>query len=140
MTEAERIAIEHACTRLMVRYCHLVDSYSHVDLVELFAQDGVWDGVKGPLKGHDAIRGYLDAKAPSYGRHHVTNMLVDVKDHDHAEGSCYFTFYTAPGHKGDGPAPSVAPTVMGRYVDKYVRAATGWRIAHRKMVIEFRPG
>jgi ketosteroid isomerase-like protein len=138
MTDLDRLVIEQACIRLMTRYCYLVDAYDHAALVQLWAEDGVWVGMKGPMHGHAEMLKYLDAKTVALGRHYISNMIVTVIDADHAEGGAYFNFYTAPGHKGDGPAPAAAPAVSGRYTDRFVRTPAGWRFAHKAIAIEFK--
>jgi hypothetical protein len=138
VTDTERMLIERACERLAVDYCRLVDAYDHKALVQLFAPNGVWHSMKGPLNGHAAISAYLDAKAPSFGRHFVSNVHIDVIDADRAEGSSYFTFYVVPSKPDNEPAPLKGPAVAGRYFDKYVRTPQGWRFAERRIALEFK--
>ncbi len=139
MNDVECAAIEQACAKLAIQYCHLVDQYDHDALPKLWAKDGVWETMKGPARNHAEIRAYLDGKdQSSQGRHHATNILVNVIDNDHAEGVCYYTFYAGPKPAKGETAPAKAPMVMGRYFDKFVRTPDGWRFAHRRMEMEFK--
>ncbi len=141
MTESDRIAIEHACARLVTAYCLLVDARSHEALTKLWAADGTWASMIGPLKGHADIRRYLDGKAMSLTRHISTNIQVEVVDADHARGTSYFTLYRSVEPAKDGPTPMQGPMMVGQYFDDYVRSKEGWRFAHRRMEVAFKaPG
>lgn len=132
MDDAERMMIEQACTRLVVQFCQLVDAYRHEDLTALFAADAVWGTWKGPLKGSEAIRAYLDAKTQTgTGIHLVQNILIEVADTDSATGTAAFVYYD--GKPGD--AAALVPRVVGRYSDVFTRTAQGWRFARRETQI-----
>lgn len=135
MDHAERIAAEHECAKLVQRYCVLVDEYRHEELVGLWAEDGLWETWKGPLKGHEAMRAYLDAKAQTDTTIHMAhNIIIDVVDDVTATGTATFTYY---GTSRDDPA-ATTPRVVGRYFDRFVRTAGGWRFAHRRTDMTFR--
>lgn len=133
MTEAERIAIEHACEQLPKRFHNYVDSFQHDKLLDLFAPDGLWDQVfMGELRGHAAIKKYLDAKITTIlTMHVVSNVVIDVIDANRATGITYYTYYHAePGVKI--PAPFKGPQAAGRYLDEFVRTDKGWKFAARR--------
>ena len=135
MNSIERLAIEWECARLVQRYCLLVDGYRHEELVELWAPDGVWETWKGPLAGHDQMRAYLDAKPTGdHTVHMAQNIVIEVVDETRATGTASFAYY---GTRRDDPAATVQ-RVIGRYFDRYVRTARGWRFAHRRTDMIFR--
>ena len=136
MNRIEQIAIEHDCTRLVYGYCQSIDVYDYDAFVQLWAEDGVWETLAGPAKGPAAIRKYLDSRAKgTLGRHHCTNVLIDVVDAQSARGRSYFTYYLgAPGANG-GPAVLNGPAVAGEYVDEFKLTPKGWRFASRKIVM-----
>lgn len=89
---------------------------------------------RGPLKGKEEIRAYLDAKDQSdTGIHIVQNILIDVEDGQNANGSAVFTFH---GTRRDDPG-ALTPRVVGRYRDRFVLTAQGWRFARRETDMVF---
>lgn len=128
MDDIERLLVERACSRLVVRFCELVDSYGHEELAGLWAEDAVWNTWKGPQHGRKAIRDYLDAKPKgAVGVHVVQNILIDVDDAGSASGNSVFSFYG-----GEPGAPEArTPRVLGRFRDRFKLTAEGWRFASR---------
>lgn len=138
MTEQERMAIEHACSRLVVEFYVRNDEFDNETILNQFTDDAVWDHlVAGRLSGKKAIRDYLYSKNTTAVITHVaTNILIDVIDKDRARGKCYWTFYAgAPGV----PAPVELKGVMavGTYDDEFVRTDGGWKFKYRKTGIRF---
>lgn len=43
MDECRKMLIERACSRLVLRFCLLVDAHRHEELVDLWAPDGQWE-------------------------------------------------------------------------------------------------
>ena len=134
MNEELRVRIEHECTKLVHRFCVLVDAYRHEELAALWAEDAVWETWRGPVQGRAAIRAYLDAKPQDDTTIHIAhNVLIDVDDEDNATGTAVFTYH---GTRPKDPA-SLTPRVVGRYFDRFVRTAEGWRFAHRRTEMTF---
>jgi ketosteroid isomerase-like protein len=135
VTEADVVAIERACERLVVEYTHLVDGGRAAAVADLFAADGVWSSGAARYDGRDAIRAAFATRQASdrTSRHVCTNLRVDVVDDDHATGLVYLTLYR---FDGDGPgAPD--PDLVGEYRDAFVRTAEGWRFAERTATAAF---
>ncbi len=138
MTEQERMAIEHACSRLVVEFYVRNDDFDNAAIINQFTDDAVWDHIAaGRLSGKKAITDYLNSKNTSAViTHGATNILIDVIDKDHAKGKCYWTFYAgAPGV----PAPVELKGVMavGAYDDEFVRTDKGWKFKYRRTSIRF---
>lgn len=137
MDDNLRMRIERDCTRLIHRFCVLVDAYRHEELAGLWAEDAVWETWRGPVRGRQAIRAYLDAKQQGDTTIHIAqNIVIDVEDERNASGSAVFTYH---GTKPNDPA-SLTPRVVGRYFDRFVLTAEGWRFAHRRTEMTFTAG
>lgn len=137
MQANERMAIEWECSRLVMRYCILVDSYAHEELVGLWAQEALWETWKGPLRTHAEMRAYLDAKPrDAITIHMAHNVLIDAASPDEATGISAFTYH---GTRSDDPA-AVTPRVVGRWYDRFVHTSAGWRFAHRRTEMTFQAG
>jgi hypothetical protein len=135
VNEYETMLIERECSRLVIRFCLLVDAYRHEELVKLWTPDAVWETWRGPVRGMEEIRAYLEAKDRSdTGIHVVQNILVDVKDARNAQGSAVFTYYA--NQRGDADAART-PRVIGRYEDRFALTNEGWRIASRSTEMVF---
>lgn len=134
MDPVEKIVIEHECARLVHAYCQFVDANDYERLVPLWAEDAVWHTLAGPARGHAQIRKQLESRDPGVlGRHHCTNVLIDVIDASNAHGRSYFAFYRGvPVAKG--PTLLKGPLFVGEYVDQFKLTSNGWRIASRRAV------
>ncbi len=106
-------------------------------LVALWADDGLWETWKGPLRTHPEMRAYLDAKPREPLTIHIPhNILVDVVDENRAEALSAFTY-----HGTDRSDPTaVSPRVVGRWRDRFIRTQAGWRFAYRGTDILFKSG
>jgi hypothetical protein len=86
------------------------------------------------MVGADQIRAYWQRRTATWGptegwHHQVSNQLIDVIDRDHARGVSYFVVYRFD--TGQGKNKSLAPLVITRSSDDYVRTLRGWRIQRR---------
>jgi hypothetical protein len=136
MNRIEQIAVEHDCARLVYAYCQLIDVYDYDAFVQLWAEDALWETRIGAVSGHAGIRKYLDSRAKGVtGRHHCTNVLIDVVDAQRARGRSYFTYYIGGAAAAGAPAVLSPPGVMGEYVDEFKLTAKGWRFAKRGTVM-----
>jgi hypothetical protein len=89
------------------------------------------------LRGRDQVRKMFDGVVLYDGTprtHHViTNVIIDVEDAaTEATGSCYFA--VLQGVNEGGPIETI---LVGRYMDKYRRASSGWEFAERCVVTDF---
>ena len=139
MTEIERLLIRQECERLVALYCVLYDKGDFDAFAELWAEDGVWGSSAAPLSGKAAIKANLATRSKANIIRHVsTNCVVDVVDADHAEGISYFTLYRGAPGEGGAPGKLVQPDGVGRYFDRFVRTADGWRFAERQVELNLR--
>src|SRR6185312_14550410 len=95
MNEHDRLTIEQACARLVTAFHVHIDAFEHDDVINLFAPDAIWEHpMMGTLRGHAAMRGYLDSKSRKPAAMHITtNILIDVLDENRAKGRAYYTLY-----------------------------------------------
>lgn len=117
-----------AITRVVARYCHLLDDGRWDDFADLWAEDAefVLDGRA--TVGRDAIRSTIEATQPPErrGRHLALNLEIDVTG-DAATHACDFMFWA--GDKEGRPTLRF----LGRYADTLVRHADGWRFSRREI-------
>ncbi|HVM52525.1 MAG TPA: nuclear transport factor 2 family protein [Acidimicrobiales bacterium] len=135
MTDADIVAIERACERLVITYTHLVDGGRAAAVADLFTVDGVWSSGGNRLEGREAIRAAFTRRQESdrTSRHVCTNLLVDVIDADHATGLVYLTLYR---HDGSGRGVP-EPDLVGEYRDRFARTPEGWRFTERIATMAF---
>ena len=140
MDDQQRLLIERECERLVTQYCHFVDHGEAARIADLFTKNGVWAGPGVRMEGHDELRkgfGVRQANSARMSRHVCNNLLVDVIDEDHAEGTVYLTLYRHDGEPGRKISPLEGPVIVGEYRDEFVRTADGWRIQNRKIFTSF---
>lgn len=132
--EAEVAAIKLACEDLSEQYTYVLDGGDANGLAALFAEDGVWEVTGKRFQGSAAIRDYWAsrsaAKVPGDGRlHQIANQIVTVTDRDHAVGRSIALAYRFKSPSSE--RQSLAPEVIARNDDEYVRTSAGWRLKRR---------
>ena len=139
LSESVRELVDHAeITALAVAYCWTIDGHDWDGLDDIFTADatadfataGVHDGRDGIKQRIEVALGSLDAS-----QHFVANHQVWV-DGDTARHRCQMRAQHVRHAADGGPNYMVA----GRYEDRLVRTADGWRIAHRDLIISWTDG
>ena len=131
----DQVAIE----QLLNRYCHKLDRGDIEAVIELFSDDAVlipeYEG-GAHHAGREAVRGwYTHYAATTIAavrglRHKISTVMIEV-DGDTATAACYLDADSI--HKTSGKRSLVG----GRYEDRLVRTPAGWRIAERRIVIDY---
>jgi hypothetical protein len=129
---------EVALRRLVDRYADAVDDRDADALQGLFTETGVLrvqgDGapVESEWSGADVVRSLDVLKAFDRTFHHVGGCVFDPAD-EGATGKvhCLAHHYE---RTGNGPVDLV---MMIRYHDRYSRQPDGWRIAERRVAIQW---
>ena len=123
----DRIAIGE----LLARYADLVDRRDWTRMGRIFALEGTIDfrssgGPHGPFREGIA---WLDRALDSWPNnlHMITNVIVEL-DGDRASSRCYFH---APIGRESHDGRQVTLTESGRFLDRLIRTADGWRIVER---------
>jgi hypothetical protein len=138
MNALERIVIENECTRLVYAHCHLIDAGDYSAYLELWLEDGVWEMQSGPVSGRAELRKYLDARAPGVGRHHASNVLIDVIDAHSARGRSSIAYYRGSKDAASGAVVCSGPAMIGDYRDEFRLTPQGWCFARRNVVAAMR--
>ena len=129
---------ELAIVAVAVAYTWALDEHDWDALDDVFVPDATAIlGHPPELVGRGAIKRRIrDALSPLDDSHHlVGNHQVRV-DGDSAAHRCYLHAQHVRRAADGGPHYVVA----GRYVDRLVRTADGWRIAHRDLVVMWTEG
>ena len=132
---------ERACQRLVIDYARWLDAGDAERFGALFSDDAVWD-MPGwfRLEGRDAIVDRMvRPDRPGTSRHLVSNIAIDLVGHDRAVGFACFVNYRNESAV-DRPGPAGEPRFVGRYLDRFDRTDDGWRIAHRRVEVDFAAG
>lgn len=139
MDDLQRVVIERACERTLIRATHLADFEPAGSSAAMFTDECVWDfaayGIR--LTGREALRAHLQRSAPTpppapgERRHTLTNVLVDAVDERTATSTAYWAYAAATG-----PGGLRGISTMGVYRDRLLLTSEGWRIAHREVVLQ----
>ena len=123
----DRLEIEE----LLHRYAEMVDRREWTRMDQIFALEATIDytstgGQGGPFRETLA---WLDRALESWpvNLHVVSNVIVEI-DGDTATSRCYFY---APMGRELSEGGQFVITNAGRYVDRLIRTADGWRIVER---------
>jgi ketosteroid isomerase-like protein len=120
---------ERDITRLCYRYGAALDDRDWPRLRACFTEDAVteYQGL-GRFEGYEAIEKVCQAALLPLDRSHhlIGNVTVEV-DGDAATAQCYLHAQ----HVKAGTPGSDLYVVAGRYTDRLVRTAEGWRFTHR---------
>jgi ketosteroid isomerase-like protein len=119
-TRLQRVEDVEAIRTLDAVYCRLLDDGDCSGLVELFTPDGSFDGLSVATGREDllAFFGGLAGGGLTAFWHHVSNLEVTVDGDTAAVRSLLWQPCVVDG------VPHVA---AGRYADRLVRTAEGWR-------------
>lgn len=137
MNDLERIIIERDCTRVMNDYGYLCD-HDLMEAARLYTDDSalIQKGRSETIRGRKEIDAWFQKlqDAVSAGklvlRHVVTQIRVDVRDADHADGHSLVMLFRSEWDTTQGPCPTLAP-VMFNADDEFVRTPQGWKISKR---------
>lgn len=132
LSPLEALSIKSACERLCLDYAHFADSGQMDAWADLFAEDAQMRLFGKTHAGRAAIRQSVSAPGPNVTVHSMSNIRISPLGADRAAGVSIVTVYSADPA---APPATLAPVIVGRYVDEYVLTPEGWRIARR----EFQP-
>ncbi|WP_144098393.1 nuclear transport factor 2 family protein [Croceicoccus sediminis] len=129
MTEAERIAIEHACARLVALYANLNDEARWDDVASLYAPDGSMTRPTAPdepIVGREAIAAAFKARPARKTRHICSNVVIDALSPTEAKGVSAMALFTPD-----------APPKLGSFHDDFVLMDGRWLFARRRGSLSF---
>ena len=119
-----------AIAELRARYCHLLDERRWPEFVDLFAEDGVFEGLSA-VRGHKALMEFFGTRVPAMTEefwHFCTNGTVDL-DGDRATGRISLEYLSV--------VKGVSYVSAGHYDDEMVRVDGVWRFAARRITFYF---
>lgn len=129
MTGAERIAIEHACARLVALYANLNDEGRWDEVAELYSEVGSMTRPTAPdepIVGREAILAAFRARAARATRHLCSNIVIDVVSDIEAIGVSAMALFM----------PGSAPR-LGSFHDRFVFENGRWLFAERRGSLSF---
>lgn len=129
MTEAERIAIEHACARLVALYANLNDEARWDELAALYSEGGSMTRPTAPdepIVGREAILAAFRARPARATRHLCSNVVIDVVSDTEATGVSAMALFM----------PDSAPK-LGSFHDRFVLENGRWLFAERRGSLSF---
>jgi ketosteroid isomerase-like protein len=133
---ADEIADRLAIVDVTIAYCWALDTHDFDALDDVFTPDATAT-LAAELHGRDAIKQRITNALTKLddSQHMVSNHDVRV-DGDTATCRCYLQAQHVRHAAEGGPNYIVA----GRYEDRLVRTAAGWRIAHRTLTVMWTEG
>lgn len=130
--EVQGLLDREAIRELPVRYCHHVWRNEPEQMIELFADECVFDDsaagglctVTGRVVGKDQLlAAYRRSMGPQPSKPFIHNHVVTLDTPDRATGTCYLDLRMP--HRVD------AEPIIGWYDDVYVKVAGRWLFAER---------
>ncbi len=137
--EQQRLIDHAAIVQLTIDYCWALDTGDWDRLRTVFTPDATADLGANGQRGVDEIIARVSAALGPLddSQHMVSNHQITFDDDgDGASGRCYLQAQHIRQNVEGEPLYMVA----GRYEDRYVRTADGWRIADRRIVPMWRRG
>lgn len=139
MLPAERYAIEHEISRVMIAYARAFDERRYAEVADFCTIDATWQRPGNPLMKGAEIRSFC-LGTPSHLRfkHFIGNRLVDVVDQDNASSATSFLMFAGDETaicRRCSPVPRRSVTITTRS-DAAV-ASGAWRDeirVHRRLI------
>lgn len=128
-TPADLDHVEAACSRLVIDFANGMDRRDYPGVMALFAENATLDRAGLVMRGSQEIRAFLDQRpAQSMTRHLCSNIRVQQRSEDKADGSCYVQFFQSTPAQGE-PLPVKASVVaVAEYALVFERQQDDWRI------------
>jgi hypothetical protein len=121
--------------RLALTYCRGIDRRD-IDLVEECYVPGATDehGMNPTRTAAEFFTMLRQKPGSTMTQHNITNHLIQLLDHEHAEGEAYLVAYHwVSSREGERRLYILG----GRYLDRYVKKDGAWKIHHRQVVADW---
>ncbi|MEO6717028.1 MAG: nuclear transport factor 2 family protein [Novosphingobium sp.] len=126
----DRVAIED----VLYRYCHAVDRCDAELLRGVYWPGAIDDHIFWQGKAEDFVDFCIPVlQSRDQTMHSITNVMIRI-DGDEARVQCYYRAYERVRRK-DGSANDL--TMYGRYLDRMEKRSDEWRIAERKVQMDW---
>lgn len=126
LSVADRLEI----TELLSRYAWAFDQRDGDSYADIFTENGQLQGPQTTIIGRDALRAWAADFPPATYHHSISNLVIEGSATE-AVSRCYLMASQVDEH-------GIRPLLMGSYHDTLSKTADGWRIVHRRLVIEKR--
>lgn len=120
---------------LMLKYCRAIDRRDFAALRALYDDDAIDDHggyAVGAAKDFIELLPKIMCNMQATS-HQIANHLIEI-DGDYAEGEAYFIAYHLTTDNAGNDTEWIAG---GRYLDRYIRRESGWKIHYRKVVLDW---
>ena len=111
--------------QLVARYNFAVDGGDADAFAGTFTADGVFTVAGNEMRGHDALRAFVEGRAGVASRRHIVSSIIVDGDGDAATLRAYLQVVAKTE---DG---TFAVATQGTYDDRLVRTDDGWRFSVR---------
>ena len=133
-SQLQRLLDRAAIEDVLVRYCHAVDRCEPDLLRDVYWPDATDDHVFWSGGAQDFVEFCMPfLRSRDQTQHNVGNFLIRF-DGDEARVQCYYNACERVRDK-DGKVNDI--TFHGRYLDRFEKRGGEWRIANRKVVIDW---
>lgn len=136
LSEVDKLVIAHECEAVLLAYGERIDNGDREGAAALFTEDADFRVRGGPLKGREAIRTAFASQRnpadPTVTLHVFTNVRVEVVGRDHCKLKAYEVIYRYDPVDTEKNT-SLAPTLVGKLDDEFIRTKDGWRYAKRHL-------
>lgn len=125
---------EAALRQLVFGYARCADTRDGEGFAALFSADGVLEGARFRYEGTDRLRTVTKGLEPFLKTYHTVHNCFFKADGSAATGVIYSSAHHLTAQRLGGFEDYV---MYITYHDRYARDGDGWRIANRKVVLEF---
>jgi len=121
---------------VLFRYCRGVDRGDLEMIRSVYHPDAIDDHGSTASLGHEFAAKLVERldEARSIGQRHITNVLIELNGGS-AKVESYFISFVPDTNPTTGER--TISFVNGRYLDRFEKRAEGWKIAHRKVVLDW---
>jgi hypothetical protein len=128
---------ERAIADLLIRMCHLIDSFQLERLVdEVYAPDGSDDHGGGPVRGRAAIRAWYEdsTRNVAAAAHNLSNLRIAIDGERAVAHSNVVALIWTIANADGGPMREADYALSVRYVDRLSKRPEGWRVDARELL------
>ena len=136
VTETQKVLIEHACTKQIIKFASLNDANAYDELVKLFTEQGEFARPSRPsdvVVGRAAILEAFQQRPLRKSVHVVSNIIVNVINSTEATASSLIVLYSA----ASGEIAEL-PVLIGGFEDRLTLTDGEWLFASRRGRIELK--
>ncbi|MBI1182008.1 MAG: hypothetical protein GC201_15795 [Alphaproteobacteria bacterium] len=135
-----QVSAQLACRNVLMVFIHLIDEGRSLELVELFAEDGVMEAVPHTFRGRREIRDFLTSRAGGEGTRRTVHALANMQFRHVSDTEVHCSsVFTLFAYDAAQPRANLTPGALYSLEDSFRKDADGvWRFAHhrRALIVE----